>query len=485
VRIAIGILAATVIFWGGQAMAGQQPVSDQAPAASQPAKDLPLAKDDGYRGIWYMNQPSGDEYKYKYSGGFATYPQQHVPIAVYSKEAQKTFFVYGGRPREKNELLHMVSYFDHATGRVPRPRILLNKRTDDAHENPVLAIDDRGVLWIFSPTHGSKGETSFIHKGTAPYSIDAFQRVYQGNFSYPQPWHIPGEGFLFLHTRYDAGKSVGIAAQRLTHWMTSPDSLAWGEPQRFVGIEKGDYQISWRDGNRVGVVFDYHPAPVGLNARANIYYLETRDLGKTWQTIDGKPVQTPITAPDNPALVYNSRADKLLVYLKDLAFDAEGRPVILFLTSKGYESGPKNDPRTWRTARWTGTAWEFRPFTTSTNNYDHGSLYIEPDGAWRVIAPTAPGPQAYNPGGEMVMWISRDRGAAWQKVRQLTSASPRNHTYARRPVNAHPDFYALWADGNAREPSESCLYFTNQTGDHVWRLPTVMKDDFATPEVAW
>lgn len=31
-------------------------------------------KDDGYRGIWYANQPSGDEYKFKYSGGFATYP---------------------------------------------------------------------------------------------------------------------------------------------------------------------------------------------------------------------------------------------------------------------------------------------------------------------------------------------------------------------------------------------------------------------------
>jgi len=25
------------------------------------------AKDDGYRGIWYMNQSTGDEYVYKYS----------------------------------------------------------------------------------------------------------------------------------------------------------------------------------------------------------------------------------------------------------------------------------------------------------------------------------------------------------------------------------------------------------------------------------
>ena len=114
----------------------------------------PLPADDGYRGIWYMNQPSKDEYKYKYSGGYATYPQQHIPIAIYSKEADKTFFVYGGTVKGKQELLHMVSYYDHATGTVPRPRILLNKKTDDAHDNPTLQIDDAGHLWIFSNAHG-------------------------------------------------------------------------------------------------------------------------------------------------------------------------------------------------------------------------------------------------------------------------------------------------------------------------------------------
>ena len=43
----------------------------------------PLRKDDGYRGIWYCKQPTKDEYRYKYSGGMATYPQQHAPIAIY------------------------------------------------------------------------------------------------------------------------------------------------------------------------------------------------------------------------------------------------------------------------------------------------------------------------------------------------------------------------------------------------------------------
>jgi len=31
------------------------------------------APDGGYRGIWYMNQLSYDEYVYKYSGGLGTY----------------------------------------------------------------------------------------------------------------------------------------------------------------------------------------------------------------------------------------------------------------------------------------------------------------------------------------------------------------------------------------------------------------------------
>jgi hypothetical protein len=101
-----------------------------------------------------------------------------------------------------------------------------------------------------------------------------------------------------------------------------------------------------------------------------------------------------------------------------------------------------------------------------------------------VIAPTDLGPQPYNPGGEMVLWTSQDEGQSWTRVKQLTRNSPRNHTYARRPLNAHPDFYALWADGHGREPSESFLYFANQRGDHVWRLPQKMNTEFAKPDIA-
>ena len=51
------------------------------------------AKDDGYRGIWYFNQLTHNEYVYKYSGGLGTYCAKHKPFAVYAPEVQKTFFL--------------------------------------------------------------------------------------------------------------------------------------------------------------------------------------------------------------------------------------------------------------------------------------------------------------------------------------------------------------------------------------------------------
>jgi hypothetical protein len=368
----------------------------------------------------------------------------------------------------------MVSYFDHGTGTVPRPAILLDKKTTDAHDNPTLQIDDRGHLWIFSNAHGTS-RPSYIHRSVKPRSIDAFERIQKTNFSYSNPWYVPGQGFLFLHTKYSEGRRL--------QFTTSPDGISWSSPTAFAKIDLGDYQVSWRRGSMVATAFDYHPRPLGLDARTNLYFLKSDDLGRNWTTAAGKPVTLPLTRSDNPALVHDYQAEKSLVYLKDINFDGHGHPVILFLTSKGHLPGAKYGPHAWQTARWSGHEWIIRPFTTSDHNYDHGSLYIELDGTWRVIAPTEAGAQPFGTGGDMVVWTSRDEGATWRKVKRLTSDPRRNHTYARRPVNAQPDFYALWADGNAREKSESRIYFTDRSGSHVWRLPDHIEGDSARPEI--
>lgn len=462
-------------------------------------------KDTGYRGIWYLNQPSGDEYVFKYSGGLGTYCAKHRPFAVYRSEVDKTFFCYGGTVRDSHLrhtqedlgvdgqfsrgregfLLHGVSYFDHQTGCVPRPTILLDKETADAHDNPVISIDDAGYVWIFSTSHG-RSRPSYVHRSAEPYSVDTFEHVPvtrlengievpMDNFSYMQAWHLPGRGFISFVTRYQD------PADRTLFFMTSENGVNWSEWTRLAAIDKGHYQISSCTAEKAGTAFNYHPEPQGLNWRTNLYYVETTDFGETWQNAAGESVDVPLITEKNNALVYDYAAEGLKVYLKDITLNAQGQPVVLYITSEGYASGPENGPRTWTTAQWTGSEWEIRPVTTSDSNYDTGSLYLEEDGTWRMIAPTETGPQPYNPGGEMAMWVSGDGGRGWERVREMTEGSVRNHTYARRPVNAHPDFYALWADGHCREPSKSCLYFCDQAGN-VYRLPEEMTDDFERPE---
>ena len=443
-------------------------------------------RDDGYRGIWYMNQPSGDEYVYKYSGGLGTYCAKHRPFAVYCPEVDKTFFCYGGARKDNDrQLLHMVSYFDHQTKTVPRPMVLLDKQTDDAHDNPVISVDDEGYLWIFSTSHG-RSRPSYIHRSKQPYSIEEFEQIHATmeqddksepitNFSYMQTWHVPERGFICFYTRYSD------PAARTSFCMTSADGVHWNPRVRLAAIDQGHYQISAVGRKLAAAAFNYHPQGKGLNWRTNLYYLQTPDFGESWQTAGGKAIKLPLTEAKNDALIHDYQNEGLNVYLKDIVFDAENRPIILFITSRGYESGPKNDPRTWTTARYNGKSWDIRPAFTSDNNYDMGSLWIGKDGSWRIIAPALSGPQPYNPGGEVGMWLSRDQGENWQQVKQLTADSDMNHTYVRRPVNAHPDFYALWADGHGRKPSQSRLYFANQAGE-VFMLPRKMDGETATGE---
>src|SRR5690606_22454379 len=113
-------------------------------------------------------------------------------------------------------------------------------------------------------------------------------------------------------------------------------------------------------------------------------------------------------------------------------------------------------------------------------NYDMGSLYINSKKVWQIVAPTEQGPQEYNPGGEVAVWESTNRGVTWVKIKQLTKNSIQNHTYVRRPINVNPDFYSIWADGHGRQPSKSNLYFSTKDGK-TFILPRNSMEDMIMP----
>lgn len=483
-NLKLTLLALTLFFQTYHALRAQTPKKAVHPDGRFAEAELIQTKANGFRGIWYMNQPSNDEYVYKYSGGLGTYPANHRPFAVYAKAVDKTFFCFGGTDANNSTLLHNVSYFDHKSKKVANPITLLDKKTTDAHDNPVISIDAQGKIWIFSTSHG-QSRPSYIHRSKRPYDITAFETVHAtemvggiqkpfNNFSYFQVYPIAGKGFIALFTRYNA------KGQRVIGFNTSRDGEHWNEWQVLAHIEEGHYQISAESNGKVGVAFDFHPQGKGLNYRTNLHYLETSDFGKTWRTVTGEPLALPITTRENPARIKDFVSEGLNCYLLDITFDAEQSPAILVISSKGYEAGPENAPRQWRVFQPKNGQWTEYVVTISDSNYDMGSLYAEPGNTFRIIGPTAEGPQAYNPGGEVAMWLSRDGGTSWNMTKQLTKNSLMNHAYVRKPRHAQPDFYGIWADGHGRKPSESSLYFTTKDGT-VFKLPRASTEVMITP----
>lgn len=432
---------------------------------------------DGYRGIWYWCNGMPEPWKYKYSGGLGTYCAKHIPMAVHAADVGRTFFCYGGAADDDaGRLVHMVGVFDHATGKVCRPRVVVDKRTGDAHDNPVIAVGRDGHVWIFSSAHGTQRE-AFIHRSVEPYDIARWERVSRPglNFSYAQPWPRDDGGFLFLHTRYRRDEA---GLHRELFWQNSADGRNWDEGKLLAGVRNGHYQVSWRRGRLVGTAFNMHPGTV--DRRTNLYYLATEDEGRTWRTAGGQAVKVPLKEVQNEALAVDFEAKGRLVYLKDLNFDEQGRPVVLIVVATGATPGPAGAPRWWEVVKWDGMAWQRAVVCMADANYDTGCIHVHGGGNWRIIAPTGVGPQPGGAGGEMAVWESTDEGHTWQEQRKMTANSAYNHTYARRPVAAADGFYALWADGDARRPSPSRLYLANRTGD-VWRLPERMDGQWALP----
>ena len=434
-------------------------------------------KADGYKGIWFT---LGQFYDYgdKYSGGLGTYTAKHRPLAIYAPEVEKTFFVYGGTTgAEDRYLLCMIGSYNHRDSTVSRPTVVYDKQgVDDPHDNPSLLIDPEGYLWVFVSGRSTR-RPGFKFKSTQPYSIASFDQVTQEEMTYPQPWYVEGRGFFHFFTKY-----TGV---RELYYETSDDGRRWSEDQKLAGIigdqetKSGHYQVSGHYGDTLATFFSRHPNG-DVDQRTNLYYVQTTDFGKTWTTADGTKINVPVTEVNSPALVIDYESAGKNVYLKDLNFDENGHPVCLYLTSGGHEPGPENNPREWQVTHYDGDHWQTQLVTTSDHNYDMGSLQIE-GASWTVMAPTLDGPQRYGGGGEVTQWISQDQGKSWEKARQVTDSSQRNHNYVRRVMNGRAPFLYFWADGNPDELSPSVLYFGNQSGEY-WQLPYQMTHETEKPQ---
>jgi len=437
---------------------------------------LSNTKINGYKGIWFeLNQKY--EYGDKYSGALGTYTAKHVPLAIYSPEVDKTFFVFGGTLSEdKRYLLCMIGEFNHHTGMVSKPTVVCDKNgVDDPHDNPSILIDDKGFIWVFVSGRGTK-RPGYKYRSTEPFSIDDFVRISEEEMTYPQPRNTEF-GFFHFFTKY--------TGERQLYFETSKDGVTWTDDKLLVAIpeiegeKSGHYQTSnVFNGKVLGTFFNRHPNGI-VDRRTDLYYIQTADFGITWTTVEEVKIELPLSDKASPSRVVDYASRQKNVYMKDMDFDSEGNPACLYIRSNGHEPGPKSAPYEWCITKWDGREWQTNVVTTSDHNYDMGSLYIMEE-EWRIVGPTEIGRQAWGVGGELAVWQSTNKGETWGKIKTLTENSELSHSYVRRPVNFKAPFCFFWADGHSHKFSKSELYFGNFQGG-IWKLPYNMNNDFEKP----
>mgnify|MGYP000232477517 CR=1 FL=1 len=446
----------------------------------QEINDLRNQKIDGYRGIWFeLNQ----KYAYgdKYSGALGTYTAKHIPLAVYSPEVNKTFFVYGGTTQEdERHLLCMVGTYDHTTGLVSKPTVAYDKqKVDDPHDNPTILIDDEGYIWVFVSGRGTSRKGVKL-KSNKPFSIDSFDILETSEFTYPQIWNTD-KGFFHFFTKY---KFLGVRELFFESFLNKKN---WTSSKKLASIPSGEdrlgghYQISgmYKKGKILGTFFNRHTNG-NVDTRSDLYYLQTTNYGSSWSTVYGRKIAPPVNMVKSRSRVIDYRTQQKNVYLKDMAFDNNGNPVCLYITSEGHEPGPVSAPYEWRVTFWTGEKWVTNIVTTSDHNYDMGSIYIMENDIWKIVGPTEDGPQKYGVGGEIAIWVSDDCGRTWSKEKTITENSELNHSYVRRPLQPKAPFSFFWANGNPKVISKSELFFGDFEGN-VYRLPYNMDQEWEKP----
>lgn len=426
---------------------------------------------DGYRGLWYGTDQAF-QYGLTLSGGVATFSPRHRPVAIYSPEVNKTFFVYSGTiSAEERHLVIMISYYDHKLGKVPRPVLVYDKLgVKEPFDNASLVIDNAGHLWIFISGR-ARTRPAIVFKSTNPWSIDKFELKYQCEMITPQPWCFNNGRIGALYSKQTSGIEIWFSDCSLTPSVENSTKIA--------GFG-GHYKISGMNRDKLYVAFNYYPPGEFLN-QANLYLLYSDDFGKTWKTTDNNQAIIPLSKIDNEALICDFISEKIRVFLLDMDFDSDGYPVLLVITSRNSDPVENQFDGTLGIVHRVNNSWDLVEICDADNINDSGTLSTQ-SGYWEVLASAGHTGKKGVAGGEITRWISKNEGLNWIKDRDVTYNSQYPNSFVRRPLNARKDFHAIWADGDPEKISESKLYFTNSEGNKVWVLPYEMVSDFKRPQ---
>ena len=107
-----------------------------------------------------------------------------------------------------------------------------------------------------------------------------------------------GSTFFNFFTKYTGVRQLYIEK--------SKNGIQWSDNELLAAIpeqkneKSGHYQISSQyQEKKIGTFFNRHPNGI-VDRRTDLYYIESSDLGETWNTADQQPISIPVTEKNSP-----------------------------------------------------------------------------------------------------------------------------------------------------------------------------------------
>lgn len=410
--------------------------TDTAPAG--PARVIECPRDQGYLPL-VPALPAGEKPPATAS---ALQPQDLLLAGgCYSEAVRKTFFAYLAAPAGEDAEARSpirVACFDHAAGTVPRPAILPLEENGAAPNAVSLTLDQEGHIWVCA---SAPGRPTALFKSARPHDISSFARQAGPALSDARIFHVANQGFILIGLSIEKNRAVPCFA-------TSPDGRAWSEPRQLAAIDAGHTLIAAQarlktGATKIGVALAAYAADEDPSAATNVYYLETLDGGKTWQSTRRTRLDLPIKGQENAVLAFDYRSIHWTVFLKDLGFDPLGIPTVVYLgCRRSHAQAPLMC--TWTTARWAGRGWETNSPIPASSAFDSTAFHIEPDRDWlQALARNGRTPPGQ---AKVLLMSSNDQGRSWEQKAGFEADPSQRHVLVR-PAGARPELIALWILG--------------------------------------
>ncbi len=370
----------------------------------------------------------------------------------------------------------IVAYYDHDTGETSQFTLHEKLQRDD-HNNPSFLVDEEGRLMVFYTRH-SKRTPIYLARSAAPETINAWEPVRELSLNDTTEY----AGFSDTYTYTNIVRLSEEKDRLFLFWRgsdfkpnvsTSEDhGETWGKgkilvlPERIYRNRRPYLKVHGNDRDAIHFAFtDGHPNAEPSNS---IYYMKYRK-GRILKA-SGEVVRDWSELPVDPAevdVVYDAKASGDKAWVWDVAENAEGAPVIVYVTFPTdtnhvyhyatYESGQWHNHRVVDSGSWfphtPEGATEREPYYSGgivLDHYDPSQVYLsrEANGVF-----------------EIEHWSTPDHGKTWQ-TSSITAQSTFDNV---RPfvVRNHPgdSMRVLWM--NVRK----YLHFTEYESDIKMSIP--------------